>query len=291
MYHRTSRAPPETPSGTLPRENQLFQHPTNSDPDGVSYASFASDPKVHVADVASPVTPHFLQTRSSSYRPPSPSKRTSGRPNYSFSSDSDDEGWFSTTTVLMFLLSGIIVVLLFLQAGADQVPFLDNFDGDPWGDGCPDYKDYSGRRHPPFSDGPLKLPFQRPAPECRSFKSREVERVIKEITKRLVDKDLARLFENCYPSTLDTTVRWHVDGSDEDETGVEGPQSFIVTGDINAEWLRDSTNQLAGYMPLLRKDAKLRKLVLGAISTQAGYVIESPYCNAFQPPRGSHVKP
>jgi meiotically up-regulated gene 157 (Mug157) protein len=63
----------------------------------------------------------------------------------------------------------------------------------------------------------------------------------------------------------------------------------VVTGDINAEWLRDSTNQLLQYQPLARRDAKIFNLILGAINTQAEYVIESPYCNAFQPPPPSRL--
>ena len=102
------------------------------------------------------------------------------------------------------------------------------------------------------------------------------------------DKDLARIFENAFPNTLDTTVRWHVDSTkkhrNNHDGSWEGPQSFIVTGDINAEWLRDSTNQLAQYQALAKKDKKLETLILGAINTQVEYVIESPYCNAFQPP-------
>ena len=114
----------------------------------------------------------------------------------------------------------------------------------------------------------------------------------------MVDKDLARLFENAFPNTLDTTVRWHVDGKIKhtelkrglrDEGKWEGPQSFVVTGDINAEWLRDSTNQLLQYQPLAKKDEAIFNLILGAINTQAEYVIESPYCNAFQPPPASKL--
>ena len=117
----------------------------------------------------------------------------------------------------------------------------------------------------------------------------------------MVDKDLARIFENAFPNTLDTTVKWHVDGnakpekkrffSSGHENAWEGPQSFIVTGDINAEWLRDSTNQLAQYQGLAKHDKKIETLILGAINTQAEYVIESPYCNAFQPPPPSKIKP
>lgn len=66
---------------------------------------------------------------------------------------------------------------------------------------------------------------------------------------------------------------------------------IYFTGDINAEWLRDSTNQLLQYQPLGKKDPKIFSLILGAINTQSEYVIESPYCNAFQPPAPSHLAP
>ncbi|PMD29999.1 glycoside hydrolase family 125 protein [Hyaloscypha variabilis F] len=165
---------------------------------------------------------------------------------------------------------------------------------------CPDYKRYSMFMHRPFSEGEMQLPFQRPEIRCRTFTSPLVEKVIEDVTSKMVDKDLARLFENAFPNTLDTTVRWHVDGKDKkkhtelkrsarDAGKWEGPQSFVVTGDINAEWLRDSTNQLLQYQPLAKKDEAIFNLILGAINTQAEYVIESPYCNAFQPPPASKL--
>ena len=122
-----------------------------------------------------------------------------------------------------------------------------------------------------------------------------MEDIIGNVTTRMEDKDLARIFENAFPNTLDTTVRWHVDENEKHrhkafpDGAWAGAQTFIVTGDINAEWLRDSTNQLAQYQPLAKKDKKLQSLILGAINTQAEYVIESPYCNAFQPPPPSGV--
>lgn len=149
----------------------------------------------------------------------------------------------------------------------------------------------------PFGDGPMALPFQRPSPHCRTFESPLVEKIIDDMTSRMVDKDLARIFENAFPNTLDTTVKWHVDGTEKQnkkkkkhgDNKWDGPQSFIVTGDINAEWLRDSTNQLAQYQPLAKKDKAIHNLILGAINTQAEFVITSPYCNAFQPPGPSHL--
>ncbi|PYH41567.1 glycoside hydrolase family 125 protein [Aspergillus saccharolyticus JOP 1030-1] len=175
---------------------------------------------------------------------------------------------------------------------------------------CPDYLSYSSVGHPPYSGGALNLPFQRPSVECRTFTSSAVETVIEDVTSRMVDKDLAQLFRNAFPNTLDTTVRWHVNATqtstttpppptdaqkrkrdDDSSPQWQGPQSFIVTGDISAEWLRDSTNQLTGYQALAPKDPALHNLILGAINTQVEYVIQSPYCNAFQPPSASGIQP
>lgn len=117
------------------------------------------------------------------------------------------------------------------------------------------------------------------------------------MNSKMVDKDLARIFENAFPNTLDTTVRWHVDGKEKLKRHVDpnkgvwdGPHSFIVTGDINAEWLRDSTNQLAQYQILAKKDPAISNLILGAINTQVEFIIKFPYCNAFQPPAPSRFQ-
>lgn len=171
-------------------------------------------------------------------------------------------------------------------------------DSHKYAKACPDYKKYSTFSHGPLSDGPLSLPYQRPVEQCRTFSSPLVEKVIDDMSLKMVNKDLARLFENAFPNTLDTTVRWHVDGPTKhtelkrnvrDSQKWQGAQSFVVTGDINAEWLRDSTNQLLQYQPLSNKDPAIFNLILGAINTQAEYVIQSPYCNAFQPPPPSKL--
>ncbi|KAI2619183.1 glycoside hydrolase family 125 protein [Hypoxylon sp. NC1633] len=172
--------------------------------------------------------------------------------------------------------------------GQEQVP-LNDYE---YQEACPDYTHYSAYSHRPLSDGPLALPFQRPDPRCRTFISEAIEKVISDVTSRMKDPDLARLFENAFPSTTDTTVKFHTTGSHNkkkskntyDEGKWEGPHSFVITGDIIAEWLRDSTNQLSPYQPLAKKDPAVHTLILGAINTQSEYVIESPYCNAFQPP-------
>ncbi|KAF1937706.1 hypothetical protein EJ02DRAFT_385138 [Clathrospora elynae] len=191
------------------------------------------------------------------------------------------------------------VVSAGLNSAEGQEPLRPPIDPIKYRAACPDYKNYAMRQHPPYSTGPMELPFQRPSKYCRTFESPLVEKVIDDMNEKIIDKDLARLFENAFPNTLDTTVRWHVDGTAKHKTSKKywdpaawkGPQSFIVTGDINAEWLRDSTNQLQQYQLLAKKDKEIHQLILGAINTQAEYVIVSPYCNAFQPPPPSGLNP
>ena len=146
---------------------------------------------------------------------------------------------------------------------------------------CPHYGHYALEWHGPGSKGKLNLPYQRPQNSCRTYEVPEVESLIHHVKQKLTDPDWARLFENNFPLTLDTTIRWN-----QGEEGV-----FIVADDIHAEWLRDSTNQLATYAHLLPYSESLLKLFHGAIVTQAEYVSQYPYCNAFQPPSKSHLPP
>ncbi|KAK6458456.1 uncharacterized protein RJT20DRAFT_126486 [Scheffersomyces xylosifermentans] len=153
---------------------------------------------------------------------------------------------------------------------------------------CPDYVEYSKTAHPPFTNGELKFPYMRPAPKCRTFTSHAVEVLIEDLKRKVNSVDLARLIENCLPNTLDTTILWHK--SSLRNPRVDFPQTFVVTGDIHAEWLRDAARQLSVYQPLVKYDPDLKEMIKGAINLQAYYVINSPYCNAFHPPPGSGVK-
>ncbi|KAG6832973.1 hypothetical protein H0H92_004857 [Tricholoma furcatifolium] len=164
---------------------------------------------------------------------------------------------------------------------------------------CPDYTTYSQVRIPfaifhasaipsfahilqsPQGDpssGPLALPYMRPDPACRTFNSSVVEvhklddleitkrfsldlqQVITDMKSLIKDPDIARLFENTFPNTLDTTVKYF----DATEN-----LAFIITG--------------VGYYVY----PELATLVRAVINNEARYLEGG----AFQPPPESGLAP
>ena len=83
------------------------------------------------------------------------------------------------------------------------------------------------------------------------------------------DQKLREMFKKCFMSTLETSLK------------VEGDKTYIITGDINAMWLRDSSCQVNHYLKLMKDDQDLQNKIKGLIRSQIEYVLLDPYANAF----------
>lgn len=85
------------------------------------------------------------------------------------------------------------------------------------------------------------------------------------IPETLIDR-LPALFMN----TIDTTVRPQQDGT-----------AFVITGDIEAMWLRDSTAQVYQYLRAAREDQEVASFIRALLEKQFQCILYDPYANAF----------
>ena len=69
----------------------------------------------------------------------------------------------------------------------------------------------------------------------------------------------------CFLNTIETTVQERPDGT-----------TFVITGDIPAMWLRDSSVQVVNYIPYAARDAHIRDILRGTIATQVKDVCLDP---------------
>ncbi|MBO5871714.1 MAG: glycoside hydrolase family 125 protein [Bacteroidaceae bacterium] len=113
--------------------------------------------------------------------------------------------------------------------------------------------------------------YHRPPVEKRCFSSKAVEKQIKDMHKKLVEVSpkLWQMFQNSFPNTLDTTVF------------PDGDRTFVITGDIDAMWLRDSGAQVWTYIQYIKDDPELQQLIKGVILQQFEFICLDPYANAF----------
>lgn len=110
-----------------------------------------------------------------------------------------------------------------------------------------------------------------------SLVTEKMNHYISEIEEKLIKMGrpkIAEMFRATYLNTIETTVKL-------DEHG-----AFVITGDIPAMWLRDSSAQVRHYLPLTVNDSEIRSLVASLIKRQAYCITCDPYANAFNRTEG-----
>lgn len=99
-----------------------------------------------------------------------------------------------------------------------------------------------------------------------------VQNFMKDITKKCGEKHSkwAKNFNACFANTLQTTVKKLDDGT-----------TFLLTGDIPAMWLRDSTAQVRPYLVIAKEDKEIADMISGLVERQFKFINLDPYANAF----------
>lgn len=85
---------------------------------------------------------------------------------------------------------------------------------------------------------------------------------------------LASTLERIYLTAYDEAINRHA-VEEADRT------TYVSTGDIRADWLRDSSAVVTPYIGLARSDSRIKDLLRGVVARQARYIQIDPYANAF----------
>ncbi len=107
-----------------------------------------------------------------------------------------------------------------------------------------------------------------------------IDELITEVTtavRERSDERVAEMFERCFANTLHSTMTPMPDGT-----------VFMLTGDIPAMWLRDSSAQLAPYLHFAADHPELAELLVAVNRRQLDAIALDPYANAFNAEPNGH---
>lgn len=94
---------------------------------------------------------------------------------------------------------------------------------------------------------------------------KEYKSIIAKYSKKLGD-----MYEKCYLNTVETAL-----------VPMDDDSIFVLTGDIPAMWLRDSTAEVSHYISSA-DDSEVAELIKRVIKRQRAYLLQDPYANAYK---------
>ena len=92
----------------------------------------------------------------------------------------------------------------------------------------------------------------------------------------VLNAKLDRLYVTAYDETIQRHALAQRDGT-----------TYVSTGDIEAEWLRDASATVRPYIGLSQHDGDVQRTLRGVVAREAKYILLDPYANAFT--RSYHI--